>query len=106
VGDVRRRSPTEANNIPPTEPTCPKPPPLHPPVPPPQSRPIQQLLGVGNTPEKNLSKYELAAKKIEKFTSIVIPTLFIVFNFIYWPWLIESANYYDHKKYMTVYHAI
>jgi len=56
--------------------------------------------------EKTLNKYELAANKIEKFTSAVIPTLFIIFNFIYWPWLIESADYYDHRKTSVVYASL
>ncbi|OXA56740.1 Gamma-aminobutyric acid receptor subunit rho-2 [Folsomia candida] len=112
-GDVRRRSPPETNGPTPPDPTpvpakpVPPPPPSQPPPPlPAPPPPVSVPHPIISSTERALSKYELAAKKIEKFTSIVIPSLFIVFNFIYWPWLIESANYYDHRKSSTVYHAL
>lgn len=59
--------------VPPAPPNSAHPPSAHaaPPPPPP--------LGPGDRP---LNKYELAAKKIEKFTSAVIPTLFVIFQVI------------------------
>jgi len=61
-------------------------PPLSPLPPSPQQKPPAST-------ETSMNKYELAAKKTEKFTSVAIPTLFIIFNCMYWPWLIESSNY-------------
>ncbi|CAG7832575.1 unnamed protein product [Allacma fusca] len=80
-GDVRRHpsEPAMTTNLPPL--------PLAN-IPPPAQAP-----GSAKTP----NKFETAAKKLEKFTSTIIPILFIVFNFIYWPWLIERAEYYKHR---------
>ncbi|ODM99977.1 Glycine receptor subunit beta-type 4 [Orchesella cincta] len=82
--------------------TSPPPPPASP-TPPPQPPPPAAPL---HPSEKPLNKYELAAKKIEKFTSAVIPTLFVIFNFIYWPWLIESADYYHQEKSTTIFKSM
>jgi hypothetical protein len=109
-GDVRRRSPTESSNNPnhsPPDPSLPAPQaqqPLPPPLPVQNLPPLPPVVPQPSGPV--ISKFELAAKKIEKFTSIVIPSLFIVFNFIYWPWLIQSANYYDHRRANTLCHAL
>ena len=46
---------------------------------------------------KKPNKFEFYAKKLETFTSTIIPILFIVFNFIYCPWLIAKAGYHHHS---------
>lgn len=92
-------------SVPPTTPQLSTPlappPSAHPPTPHPPPPPI--IYGPGERP---LNKYELAAKKIEKFTSAVIPTLFVIFNFIYWPWLLENADYYHQEKSTTIFKSI
>jgi len=106
AADLRKRSPPNEENLPPHGPNPTDNPLMMPPQPPQHLPPPHPLPLLPPPPEKVVNKYELAAKKIEKFTSAVIPSLFIIFNFIYWPWLIESANYYDHHKTSTVYHAL
>ena len=60
----------------------------------------------GPAPEavtKEPDKFEKAIKFLETWTWIFLILLFLLFNLIYWPWLLVSSNYYEHYN-ETVYY--
>ena len=50
-------------------------------------------------------KYEKLAGKIELYFSKIIPALFLLFNIIYWPWLIVMADYYNEADFIATHYA-
>jgi hypothetical protein len=45
------------------------------------------------------------SKSMEVFFSKLIPISFLVFNCIYWPWLLTSADYYNDSEFRNTRYA-
>lgn len=41
------------------------------------------------------NKYADVVKTMEQYTWLLCILLFVLFNLVYWPWLLTSAGYYD-----------
>jgi len=42
---------------------------------------------------------------IERYCSKIIPSIFVIFNLIYWPWLLLSADYFDYEEIDSTHYA-
>jgi hypothetical protein len=51
--------------------------------------------------QKKATKRFKFSRSIEIFFSKLIPISFLVFNMIYWPWLLNSADYYNNVPFLT-----
>ncbi len=56
-------------------------------------------------PPPTVNKYEELEYKIELYFSKIIPALFVLFNFAYWPWLLQNAEYYNDKEFKATHFA-
>ena len=66
------------------------------------SRPFRPLLHqqpLVQPPEtaKGPTVYDKAASRVEIMASVIVPTLFLAFNFLYWPWLIACSEYFTQE---------
>ena len=91
---MARRAPI---GIPPGEPAYSRP------LPKPQHQNLPIIPVPVQTPTPPPSKNEEIVAKFELIASIVIPILFVLFNFLYWPWIIISSEYYEQGSVGTPY---
>jgi hypothetical protein len=52
------------------------------------------------------TKYFILACKMEKYTPRIMPIIFLLFNIIYWPYLLISSDYYRLKQDDEMYYSI
>lgn len=65
---------------------------------------FRPMVGIPPPPaEKQI--YVKLVRRLETYASIIVPTLFFAFNFIYWPWLIASSQYFDENDSTVFYSA-
>jgi len=44
--------------------------------------------------------------RVEHWFSRIIPGLFVIFNLVYWPWLLISADYYNESEFNATNYAV